>query len=57
MFESGGGEVKFEGLKLNDDILLEELKFDKEGGEMDIGERDDEKEDVLVELRDIKLDE
>ncbi|KAK4655202.1 hypothetical protein QC762_300320 [Podospora pseudocomata] len=56
-FESGGGEVRPEGLKLNDDTLLEELKFDKEGGETDIGERDDEKEDVPVELRDIKPDE
>ncbi|KAK4180660.1 hypothetical protein QBC36DRAFT_319797 [Triangularia setosa] len=51
------GVVKPEGLKLNDDTLLEELKFDKEGGETDIGERDDKKEDVPEELRDIKPDE
>ncbi|KAK0736308.1 hypothetical protein B0T21DRAFT_288110 [Apiosordaria backusii] len=51
------GEVKPEGLKLNDDTLLEELKFDKEGGETDIGERDEKKEGVPEELRDIKPDE
>ncbi|KAK4202331.1 hypothetical protein QBC40DRAFT_43575 [Triangularia verruculosa] len=53
----GKGAAKPEGLKLNDDTLLEELKFDKEGGETDLGERDDKKEDVPEELRDIKPDE